>query len=376
MKINKKNPRHWLLLLQSTAIVLLTIPIRIFTKKDNRIVLYGHKLQGNIKAIYDKAPSRCCFITLDPEYFEKNKKDGTNTQLITKPQCLNELCKTQTIISDHGLHTLNILKKTTNIKFIDVWHGIPFIPQKLMQFKHYKQVWVASKSMKEKYLQRGLKEDQVIVTGYGRTDALVNKIWRVNKLKKKYHIKDKFKKIVLFAPTWKQNDKSRNILGFAIDTKSFFKTLNQTLKKHDSLLIFRTHLNSPEKFNLKLSNIKFMPYSKFPLAEEFLYIADILISDWSSITFDYLVLKRPTIYIDTKFPGKNGYFYSKTNRFGKIVSDFQDLNQQISNYITKPESFTKEFKSKMKKVHNHVYDTHADGKATERYYKELNKILK
>ena len=42
-------------------------------------------------------------------------------------------------------------------------------------------------------------------------------------------------------------------------------------------------------------NIISAPVDEFPLTYELLFISDVLLTDWSSIYADYLVLKRPII---------------------------------------------------------------------------------
>ena len=148
-----------------------------------------------------------------------------------------------------------------------------------------------SESMKQFYINDfGFRGQRVKVTGYGRVDKLVLNNFDRASILKKYGLPDR--KIVLVAPTWTQDDKSRNIMPFGVALEDFYSKLEKTGKKNDATIIFRTHLNSGDEINWDQSRyVKIMPSQCYPVAEEFLYIADMLITDWSSIAIDYLVLK-------------------------------------------------------------------------------------
>ena len=72
MKIDKRNPRHWLILLTSGVLLLLALPFRLFGRHSNRVVLYGHKLNGNLLPFYEYGLAHddmeFFYLSLDPEY--------------------------------------------------------------------------------------------------------------------------------------------------------------------------------------------------------------------------------------------------------------------------------------------------------------------
>src|SRR5690606_20171811 len=104
------------------------------------------------------------------------------------------------------------------------------------------------------------------------------------------------------------------------------------------------HLESSNGLEVKsLSNVRAMPGSAYPQTEELLYLSDVLVSDWSSIVFDYLPLHRPTIFLDVKFPYRDGFTIGKKYRFGEIVSSLDELAAAIEQYVAHPEVFTKKY---------------------------------
>src|SRR5690606_34692150 len=91
---------------------------------------------------------------------------------------LLKLSRADAFISSHGPQVWWLLPILTDIKFIDVWHGIPykgFDDKDFDQFKHYNQVWVSSEELKKIHSKQcGVKEEQLKATGYGQVDHLID----------------------------------------------------------------------------------------------------------------------------------------------------------------------------------------------------------
>ncbi len=384
MKIDKSKGSHWGYLALQILTVLLSLLLRLFIpRKKQVVILYGHKLNGNLKGLYDYVTTLSnstidiYFLTMDPVYFKclKNKK---NILISGKLSTIQLLAQTNCIVSDHGLHSLILLLKFTNIKFIDVWHGIPFKGFDSNDFKvqqQYNEVWLTSHFLKELYVNRfGFDTNLLHSIGYARTDCLLHKENKASELKNQLGIDDKDKKIILFAPTWEQDINKRNIFPFNTSETSFLSAIDRLADKLNVICIFRAHLNSTILNNKSYQHIIHAPYSIYPEAEETLLIADILVCDWSSIAFDFLLLDRPTIFLDIPPPFKKGFSLDETYRFGKVVNDLDSLLDSLEQYIHKPERYWKDYAVKSQQVKNVLYDNNADGYASKRYVERL-KIL-
>lgn len=147
---------------------------------------------------------------------------------------------------------------------------------------------------------------KVIVCGHPRNDYLFSKEWELEKLGIK---KGTYDKIALWMPTYRQ---SRD--GTIVDTKEGYlengalpifhtkeklEKLNQFLIQQNMLLIIKFHpAQNLENFKKEsFSNILFLPHIQMVEEQIVLYQmvkdADCLITDYSSIYFDYLLLNRP-----------------------------------------------------------------------------------
>lgn len=133
----------------------------------------------------------------------------------------------------------------------------------------------------------------MIECGYPRNDILFNfGIEKIREIKKGIGISEE-KKVVLYVPTFREYMKS---FEFPFDLPLLKKYL-----ENDYLFLFRSHHLSSEinhKFGSDFKNF-LIDVTAYPDVQELLLIADILITDYSSIMFDFAILNRPIInFID------------------------------------------------------------------------------
>jgi CDP-glycerol glycerophosphotransferase len=272
------------------------------------------------------------------------------------------------IITDHGLHSLLFLKYASNIKYIDVWHGIPFKGFDQRDFalqRTYLATFVASPSMKDIYIKKyGFDESKVVVSGYARTDRLVLNGYNREEILDRSAIPVN-KKIVMLAFTWSHNSFGAGDVPFDMDMSNLCDRLQNLADEIDVHFIYRSHLNS--KIDEKnYDAVTFLPGSKYPDVEELLFISDALVSDWSSIVFDYLVLRRPTIFVDRPCPFNKGFTYGPEFRFGAIARTIDDLVHEIREVCMNGDNYMRRYVSNMHQVHGEVYGEFADGQASKR----------
>lgn len=381
MKIDKSNPMHWITLFLSAGILILALPLRLFPNRQKKIVvLYGHKLNGNLLPFYEIRDEKIDFyyLSLDQAYLDTlSGKDRILNGLRYRDLII--LARASAIITDHGLHHFVMLKMLTKCKFIDVWHGVPykgFDAKSFSSLHDYDQVWVSSERMKRMYINKfGFKDEIVYPVGYARVERLLslNNPDSKKKLRDKYHLEDK--KTILIAPTWQQDDKGRSIVPFGLDLSEFIGTI---AKAHsDSQIIFRAHLNVKDAAEVtnETPNVKIMPYAEYPVGEDFLAISDVLISDWSSIVFDFLVLDRPVIYLDVPAPFKLGFSLGPGYRFGAVVSDKDQLSDAVILAANQPEVYMKKYKSLIDKSYEAAYGDTLDGHVMQRSLSKLYDLL-
>lgn len=167
--------------------------------------------------------------------------------------------------------------------------------------------------------------DKHRVVGYPRNDQIV-------KCKSYRSESDIFK--VLYAPTWRHG---RNATQFFPFSDFDVQKLNDFLNSHNIEIHLRPHRGELMILKAQLghladvenSSIKIMTHNELPDVNSQLFKYDALISDYSAIIHDYLLLDRPIIivpydYMD--FKGNNGFLFDPIDYApGKVVYNNADF---------------------------------------------------
>src|SRR5699024_3040004 len=140
-----------------------------------------------------------------------------------------------------------------------------------------------------------LFENTMLKLGYPRNDILYNKnnSEDIMKLKKKFNLPTN-KKIILYAPTWRDDGhvaKGKYNFSLELDLKAMQEKLGS-----EYIVILRMHYLISEKIDLSDINEFAFNLSDHPDIGELYLISDILITDYSSVFFDYANLKRPILF--------------------------------------------------------------------------------
>ncbi len=122
---------------------------------------YGHKLNGNLKAFYDycaefeSLPFDFVYLTMDPAYYKELKSEKIKVKITQNIFHMLLIAKSDVIITSHGYHSLAVYCHLSNVKFVDVRHGIPYKGYTIEDFKDkhkYTQEWLSSEYFKGIYI--------------------------------------------------------------------------------------------------------------------------------------------------------------------------------------------------------------------------------
>lgn len=166
-------------------------------------------------------------------------------------------------------------------------------------------------------------------------------------------------KIIIWMPTFRKgggyqrNDSTAELpLGIPIiEDDTQLVELNRLLAGNDSLLIIKIHpMQDMSTVHIgKYSNIylltgtvsKELHIDNYELLKE----TDALISDYSSVTYDYLFLNKPIGYVFSDLNDyKNGLITDTPEDFmaGPIINDFYQLKDFISSILVDADNYKKE----------------------------------
>jgi CDP-glycerol glycerophosphotransferase len=271
-------------------------------------------------------------------------------------------------------------------KWVDLWHGIGFKGGIMKDFKNqinrFDLTCVSSEYFRDKYLENGAKSEIIKITGYARTDRIINNKVNENEEKKKLGLKEE-RKIILYAPTWEDSPNLQRSIYPWNKPRKFLEKINLFCKKNNCYFIIRPHKlwsnKKEEEFirkeliSNKFNNIIYAPFDLYQDVETILFISDVLITDWSSIASDFMLQNKPIIYLDVPAPFK-GFTINPSNRIDYLVKDDKEFFETLQKQIKKPE-----LSPKRKKVLKILYGEnkkYADGKATQRCINEIFSLMK
>lgn len=203
------------------------------------------------------------------------------------------------------------IKRKGNV-FLQTWHGTPLkklvfdmeevvsaSPMYKKTFYIQSRSWdylVAANAFSEEVFKRAFVFDKPMLKfGYPRNDILHadNKEQIAADIRKRLGIPED-KKVILYAPTWR-DDEYYESGKYKFDLKLDLKYMKEKLSD-EYAVILRTHYFIAD--NIDVTGLEGFVFnlSKYDDIAELYLISDILITDYSSVFFDYANLKRPMLF--------------------------------------------------------------------------------
>lgn len=259
-------------------------------------------------------------------------------------------------------------KKKKDTKVIQLWHGCGAfkkfgfdstedVPKHYWGnvYKNYDLVAVSGDAC-VKHFRTAMQNpdfDNKIVKpiGCASTDRFFNKDFiEACKDKFRYEFPDAVdKKVVLWAPTFRGNaglKKSAKIIGeIQLDLYNFLES------KNDVYFIESLHPHLLQDKNVNMTT------------EELMVCADVLITDYSSVFFEFLLMDKPILFYA---PDYNSYtedrgFYLKYDKLpGKIVKSKDELKEKLEGILSNDDM------SDEREEYKKLYMNACDGTATQK----------
>lgn len=181
---------------------------------------------------------------------------------------------------------------------------------------------------------REICQNKILEIGYPRNDLVVNsdKEQVFAKLEARGTVVDRNKKIILYAPTWNGNNVSKPKID--IDRyNGIFEHFSQHINTDEYQLLIKPH--QIEYRNFPAEERESGKYVSYTIdANELLSVVDILITDYSSIYFDYMLADKPILFYIPDFEAytqMRGIYFTKEQLPGPCCSDLASLAEHINN---------------------------------------------
>ena len=361
---------------------------------NENIILFessnGRNYTGNPKSIYEEILNQ----GLDKEIKCVWSFDQTNTEIKGNAKKVKRsffkflyysLRSGAWVFDSRHLYYLRKNKKT---KYIQTWHGTPLkklgldmdyidmsgnqdIKQYHDDFRKNTSLWqylISQNSYSSEIFRHAFDfKGEMLEIGYPRNDILINKnnAEDIDEIKTRLNI-PKDKKVILYAPTWRDNEYyEKGKYKFA--TEMDFDQMKSELSD-EYVLIVKFHY-------LVKENIDWSKYDDFVIEcdadwdiQELYLISDMMITDYSSVMFDYSLLKRPMIFyaydLENYKNNLRDFYFDMINEVpGPICLTNDEMIGFIKNYTE--ESYKMEFGEKYKNW-SEKFNTFDDGNASKK----------
>lgn len=341
---------------------------RILGEKSD-LLLFGEARgegygQGNTKYVYEyivqnREDLNPVWVTTDDSIYAKLKNKGWPVEKRDSLRSVYLLARAKVGLISHSLRDIatknSMFPEKKTLIFLD--HGSPvkggFKTRKNSSKEKYKKMnyWIKlSKFHAKHYYEKFPEVDWYPITGFPRNDVLLNSHKTLNSL----DIDINFEWMILYAPTKRKYSRWDEPLKLFPFNDFKLKKLISFLESNNVLLLINLHpttmreLSNPDlkEWSRDLENrlnelinssdrIRLTSNDTFVSANELLSVTDILITDYSAIYHDFLLLDRPILFFPydyEKFEKKLGFSYDYfSNLPGPSIESFN----HFLNYLNK-----------------------------------------
>ena len=191
-----------------------------------------------------------------------------------------------------------------------------------------------------------IPRDRFLEVGLPRNDRLCNySEEEMREIREKLDIPLN-KKVILYCPTFREYEKDENngcVLAPPMNLKYWEEKLGDNY-----VLLFRAHYEVAKVMDIE-ENDFVRDMTSYPSLNELMIVADVLISDYSSVFFDFSLMDKPMLHFTydyDKYSSLRGMYFDIRNWLGGTDNE-EDLLEYIHNIECEKEiAKTRHFRSK------------------------------
>lgn len=305
---------------------------KLFPLKENRISFIidsNQSFKGNLDYIKREFERRGNF---EFSFFYKDKLSFSN---------FKNLATSKYVFLNDNFFPLAFMKFKDETEVVQLWHapgaskkfgGSVCSPEELevlsMASGNTDYLIISSKKVENEYCEAfQIDKSKIKALGLPRLDYYFEN-HDLDRLKSEFcrqYGVDCTKKIILYAPTFRDEEKYNNVFDF-LDLEKFNEALGD-----EYVLALRLHPKIKNFYRDDISSKgKYVDASDFESEQELMLISDILITDYSSIMIEYAILNRPIIFftydLEDYLANERGFYYDfKKTVPGPIVYTSEEL---------------------------------------------------
>lgn len=366
-------------------LVILCYLMRVFPLNNNRILISSFSARSysdNPKYIVEEMIRQNMhydFIVV-LRSFDKNIPKGVRYVKYNTLMYLYYVCTSKVWIDN--TRKQDFIRKRKNQFYLQTWHGaiaLKKIEKDAIEVLNSKYIETARNDSKmidliisnSTFSDRLFKESfwykgDIFKCGSPRNDVLFENAFHTEeKIKTKYNINKK-RKLVLYAPTFR-NHQDYSVYNFNIE--KLLLTLKEKFNE-EYVLLLRLHPNIKDKQIFAYNSHNIIDVSQYPDVSELMLVSDILITDYSSLMFEFgLASPKPVFLYSTDVDlYERGFYFKLDDLPFDLAKSTDELLENIQNF--NPQLYQK----RVEQFYSDI-DLLEDGKASSRIAYYLNRIL-
>lgn len=322
--------------------------------KENRILFLSDVrdvLDGNLKFVYDMLEDEKCEKVLSLKKDRKAKRS-----MKEKMKLVYYLATSKYVLLDDYSRMISIMKVRKGQEVCQLWHGAGAFKKfgysrqdkmtkswmdKVNGHRNYTKAIVSAEQIRWCYAEGfGMDIEKVKATGMARTDIFFKQDYIQQKREELYQEYPYLnnKKVILFAPTYRGVSLKQSYYDYEkLDVEKIY----QEFANKGYVFLFKWHpghyyqmqQQGIKPYDLEKYENFFYDFSDKRDINELLLITDILITDYSSVIFDYALLNKPVVYFvydyDEYQKDRGLYFDLEDYIYGDIAQNTEDLIRAI-----------------------------------------------
>ena len=339
--------------------------LKLFVQPDDHLILFnsfaGRKYDDSPKEIYLRMLKderfkdyKLIWAFHNPEKYDVPEKIKTDNLNYFKTALAARAWVTNSSV-ERGLNF-----KGKNTFYLNTWHGTPI---KLMGsdisadnesfgVNHKEGKKNAKEAPFDAFCSQGkyetdifsrtfnIPKERILEVGLPRNDILANYTDQQRKeIRNKLGIRDD-QIAILYCPTYREYDKDENLGVVMAPPMNLKKWENKLGDKY--VLLIRAHYEVSDVMNIEENDFA-RNMTSYPSLNELYIAADILISDYSSVFFDYSITGKPMLhfcYDYDKYSSKRGMYFDirdwvdGTDNEDALIIKINNLNFSLSDEAT------------------------------------------
>ena len=361
---------------------------KLWPKNKNKIVFFSTtNLYDNSEALfqylvdqnYQEKYKIICAVRNPQDYKELEKKNIVFKKVTTS---LFHILNTKFLFYHNEMLAVRPSRKQI---WVDFWHATTFKKINKMidpdyKYDYFTYLIATSETYRPIFAEAfGCELDRIIINGHPRNDYLFDDR---DELKKLNVDKSSYSKTFLWAPTYRVSfnqvfqDTDCSFIGETglpiFLMKNELEQLNEFLEKENSLMYIKVHPAQKRKGFLfeDMSNIRYLFNDTIDAAKIKFYSLlkqmDVLITDYSSVFFDFLLLDRPigfTIEDLNSYSENRGFVFDNPLDYmpGEKITSIPEFYSFINDCILGKDLYKEE-----RKRINKLVNYYTDGKNCKR----------